>query len=74
MLEKQVKLTEGDIKIITAQLLLTLDFINRKQIVHRDLKPENVLLNSKEKGILDVRIADFGFAIKLENDNCSRNN
>ena len=28
--------------MIITQLLLTLDFMSRKNIVHRDLKPENV--------------------------------
>ena len=50
-------------KIIVAQLLLTVDFMSRKGIIHRDLKPENILLNSKEKGNFDIRIADFGFSI-----------
>jgi serine/threonine protein kinase len=36
--------------------------MNRKGIIHRDLKPENILLSSKENGVFDVRIADFGFA------------
>lgn len=37
--------------------------MSRKGIVHRDLKPENILLNSKVKGNFDIRIADFGFAM-----------
>jgi eukaryotic-like serine/threonine-protein kinase len=37
----------------------------RKGIIHRDLKPENILLSSKVKGVYDVRIADFGFAVQL---------
>lgn len=49
-----------------AQLLLSIDFMNRMNIIHRDLKPENILLNSKEKGVYDARIADFGFAIKAD--------
>lgn len=63
VLERNIQLSEADIKIIMAQLLLTLDFITKKQIIHRDLKPENILLNSKRKGVYDVRLADFGFAI-----------
>lgn len=57
-----MKLSEEDARMITAQLLLTVDFMARKNIVHRDLKPENLLLRSKVKGIYDIRIADFGFA------------
>ena len=40
--------------------------MNRIGLIHRDLKPENVLLNSKSKGVYDVRIADFGYSVKSE--------
>jgi calcium-dependent protein kinase len=48
--------------MIMAQLLLTIDFMVRKNVIHRDLKPENILLNSKERRVFDIRIADFGLA------------
>lgn len=38
-------------------------------IIHRDIKPDNILLNSKKHGIYDVRIADFGFATKIDLQN-----
>lgn len=52
--------------MIIAQLLLTLDFIGRKGIIHRDLKPENILLSSKQEGVFEIKIADFGFAIPFD--------
>lgn len=36
--------------------------MQHKGVIHRDLKPENILLNSKKKGVFDIRIADFGLA------------
>ena len=39
--------------------------MQKKRVVHRDLKPENILLCSKERGNLEIRIADFGFATVL---------
>ena len=54
--------------MIVEQLLLTSDFMSRKNIVHRDLKPENILLHSKEDGVFDIRIADFGFATYIDRD------
>ena len=31
-------------------------------IMHRDMKPANVLMTSKDKKNIDVKITDFGFA------------
>ena len=62
LIEKRIKISEGDARIIMAQLLLTVDFMSRKGIIHRDLKPDNLLLSSKSEGVYDIRIADFGFA------------
>lgn len=39
--------------------------MTRKGVIHRDLKPENVLFSSKEKGLFEVRVVDFGHAIVL---------
>ena len=33
--------------------------------MHRDLKLDNILLNSKEDGNYEIRIADFGLAKQL---------
>ncbi len=61
--EKQSqKIKEKRVRSICLQLLLSIDFIHRKNIIHRDLKPDNVLIDSDTKEI-DIRIADFGFAL-----------
>ncbi|TNV86273.1 hypothetical protein FGO68_gene10518 [Halteria grandinella] len=57
---------ENQVKLITAQILLSIDFMQRKKIIHRDLKPSNILLYSAYDGIYDIRIADFGFSISLD--------
>ncbi len=44
------------------QVLLTVDFIHQKDIVHRDIKLDNILINKKEEGQYNVKIADFGMA------------
>jgi serine/threonine protein kinase len=44
--ERQV--SEKEIRLIASQLLLTVDFMERKRIVHRDLKPENILVHISE--------------------------
>jgi serine/threonine protein kinase len=40
--------SEKEIRLIASQLLLTVDFMERKGIVHRDLKPENILVHISE--------------------------
>lgn len=62
--------SEAEARIVCAQLLLALDFMNRKRIVHRDLKPENILISNRDDSLhsIDVRIADFGFAEQLSKE------
>lgn len=45
-------------------LLQTIALMHEKQIVHRDLKPDNILLAS-ENSDTDIRICDFGLAVKM---------
>lgn len=46
LLEKHTVISEADARMIVAQILLTVDYMNRKNIIHRDLKPENILIES----------------------------
>ena len=45
IIRSQRQMSEQEIKVVAAQLLLAVDFMERKRIVHRDLKPENVLVH-----------------------------
>jgi serine/threonine protein kinase len=49
LIRKQISLSEEQIKLIAAQLLLAVDFMERKKIIHRDLKPENILVHLSEE-------------------------
>jgi serine/threonine protein kinase len=48
IIRSQRQVSEKEIRLIASQLLLTVDFMERKRILHRDLKPENVLVHISE--------------------------
>ena len=50
------------------QIVEGLQYIHKMNIVHRDLKCENILLNQTNT----VKIADFGFARKMNNCDLSK--
>ncbi|CAO1402984.1 unnamed protein product [Diamesa hyperborea] len=59
--------SEADASQCIQQILESVNHCHQFGIVHRDLKPENLLLASKLKGAA-VKLADFGLAIELQND------
>lgn len=56
------KFTEVDVANICMQILRGLNYMHKMNIAHRDIKPENILLSSKDVGVLELKITDFGFA------------
>ncbi len=58
-----VEFSEEQAKFIMLQLLLSIDFLNKRDIAHRDLKIDNILINKIVDGDYYVKIADFGLAI-----------
>jgi serine/threonine protein kinase len=41
---------------------MALNYLHSRNIVHRDIKLENVLMQTKDKDDLAIKITDFGFA------------
>ncbi|CAD5226124.1 unnamed protein product [Bursaphelenchus xylophilus] len=59
--------SESDASHCIQQILESIAYCHSNGVVHRDLKPENLLLASRAKGAA-VKLADFGLAIELQND------
>ena len=61
-LSQMSRFTESQAADIVHQLMLGLNYMHLQQVVHRDVKPQNILLESADKKIFDIKIADLGFA------------
>ncbi|XP_067439601.1 striated muscle preferentially expressed protein kinase-like [Thunnus thynnus] len=67
LLERMAKKTtvmEVEIRSSVQQVLEGLRYLHQKNIAHLDIKPENILMSGP--GSDQIRICDFGNAIKLE--------
>lgn len=56
---------EGHIRNIMRDLVNGLEYVHSQGIIHRDLKPQNILVDENDV----VKIADFGVAMKLKQEN-----
>lgn len=63
--------TEREARATCNILFQAMDYIHRKKIAHRDIKPENVLLVDRDDDTT-IKIADFGFAKRVNKPNCLR--
>ena len=52
-------------RLVLYSIISGLEAIHNKGFVHRDLKTENIMVNSS----FNIKIADFGFATKIEGPN-----
>jgi len=59
---------EREARDLVQLLIEAMAYIHDNNVVHRDLKPENLLLTDKTDNA-SIKIADFGFAKRLDFDN-----
>ena len=53
-------------------MIKALSYCHEYNIVHRDIKPENLLLKSEKLGLESLKLADFGLARLLKEDDLAQ--
>ena len=64
LLKRRKRLTEFEVQYYIKQLIRALKYLHKRKIIHRDLKLSNLFINEK----MELKLGDFGLAIKLEKD------
>lgn len=64
LMQRKVVFSTPEAHFYTAIVVETLAYLHHKNYVYRDMKPENLLLDADGY----IKLVDFGFAKKLEND------
>ena len=67
LLRKQGKLDEATAKVYIAEILLSIQYLHKREIIFRDLKPDNVVLDSDGH----CKLTDFGLSKEGIIDNIS---
>jgi len=62
VLKTRQTLTEPEVRFFMSQLIGGCQYIHGRHVIHRDLKLGNMLINEA----MQVKIADFGLATKIE--------
>jgi serine/threonine protein kinase len=62
LIEAKKNFSEVEALEYFTMLLISLDFLHKKNIIHRDLKPENILVDQLNDGMKILKIGDFGLS------------
>jgi len=68
LIASTVSYTENFCKYVLYKTLKGLEFLHERHVIHRDIKSDNILINLEG----DVRLADFGYAVQLTEENVAR--
>jgi serine/threonine protein kinase len=64
LLFRRKRLTEPEVRYYAIQILDAVQYMHSKLVLHRDIKLENILIQTGMR----TKIADFGLAIQLSNE------
>jgi len=64
LIKKRKKLHELEVQCYVVQIINALKYLREVRVIHRDLKLGNLFLNDK----MELKVADFGLAARLEFD------
>ena len=65
-IRRHSRVKESIAKTIIKQVMDGLYYLHSHNVVHRDIKLENLMFSSTEEGCFDVKLIDFGFAVKIQ--------
>ena len=65
ILSKERRFSEERARIYTAEILLAIQYLHKRDIIFRDLKPDNVVIDSEGHALL----TDFGLSKREVHDN-----
>ena len=69
LIKKRKYLTELEVQCYMVQLIKALKYIHSQKVIHRDIKLSNIFLTDK----MELKIGDFGLAVKLSYQRERRN-
>lgn len=68
ILLRKKRFAEEETRMLMIEVLRALDYAHRLGVIHRDIKPANIMLSVKQ----EVKVADFGIAKILTNDDATK--
>lgn len=64
-IERETKLDVNESALILKQVLSAVSYMHQNNIIHRDLKPENILIDKFSRDYIQIKLIDFGTALRL---------